>query len=482
MENRKDIGLMVREKLKELNEAPSDSVWLAIDKRLMRRRKGRNKVLYFLLTSILGLTISTVYLNKEKFYDLNPQQTQKETIVNSQQKETSTERNYEKKNQDDKKRNKMGVQNKPTTINKKLTHKSIRLVYSNSDYDEYEIIEKHRFIIKKKKQLKKTSNAVGSKSKSTLVSKHPIKRNKMIAKKTTIVQHTKTNSKDAVEKTVDSTKEKTAYHNLVSIIKAPIEKDTSKLEAIVKLIDDPKFKKNKNVQLTDSTNTKKGVYSNLYITPYVGINQFYSSGNGTSNTSEFGKYTQKSLSNLNYGVYVRFMFNSRMGIRFGVGKKQLETQTLISKQVGQSFDLQNILFVKDLFPFNIDQKFFNETEVELNKRVNYTEIPIEFYYILKEGKFGIASALGFSYATLNDNKVSLKSEEIPSYFIGSSRDYLRVSGSANMTLYFTYKLTNRLNFEINPMIKYHYLGIISNQSLIPIDISLNTGFSYRLSY
>ncbi|MEM0576173.1 hypothetical protein [Flavobacterium polysaccharolyticum] len=304
----------------------------------------------------------------------------------------------------------------------------------------------------------------------------------MSTRKTTVVQHPKTGLKDAIEKTVDSTKEKTAYDNWVSNNKAPIEKDTSKLDAIVKVIDGSKSKDNKNIQLTDSTNTKKGVYSNLYITPYVGINQFYSSGNGTSNTSEFGKYTQKSLSNLNYGVYIRFMFNSRMGIRFGVGKKQLETQTMITKQVGQSINLQNILFVKDLFPFNIDQKFFNETEVELNKRVTYTEIPIEFYYILKEGKIGIASALGFSYATRNDNKVSLKSKEIPSYFIGSSRDYLRASGSANMTLYFTYKLTNRLNFEINPMIKYHYLGIISNQSLRPIDISLNTGFSYRLSH
>lgn len=482
MENRKDIGLTVKEKLKNLNEAPSDSVWLAIDKELMRRRKGKNRVLYFLLTSGLGLLIATVYLNKDKFYELNPQQTLKETIVNSQQRKTSAERNSEQKNQEDKKSSKMGLQKKPSTINKKLTHKSIRLVYSNSDYDEYEIIEKHRFIIKKKKQFKKISNAVVNTSKSTPISKHPIKRNKLSTRKTTVVQHTKTDSKDAIEKTVNPTKEKTAYNDLLSNSKAPIEKDTSKLETIVKVMDGPKFKDNKNRQSTDSTSTKKGVYSNLYITPYVGINQFYSSGNGTSNTSEFGKYTQKSLSNLNYGVYIRFMFNSRMGIRFGVGKKQLETQTLISKQVGQSVNLQNILFVKDLFPLNIDQKFFNETEVELNKRVTYTEIPIEFYYILKEGKFGLASALGFSYATRNDNKVTLNSKEIPSYFIGSSRDYLRASGSANMTLYFTYKLTNRLNFEINPMIKYHYLGIISNQSLRPIDISLNTGFSYRLSY
>ncbi|TAF68249.1 MAG: hypothetical protein EAZ58_09295, partial [Flavobacterium sp.] len=393
MENRKDIGLTVKEKLKNLNEAPSDSVWLAIDKELMRRRKGKNKVLYFLLAFVLGLLIATVYLNKDKFYDLNPQQTQKETIVNSQHSKTSAERNSEQKIQEDKKSNKTGLQKKPSTMNKKLTHKSIRLVYSNSDYDEYEIIEKHRFIIKKKKQFKKTSNAVVSTSKSTPISKHPIKRNKMSTRKTTVVHHTKADSKDAIEKRVDSTKEKIAYDNLLSNSKAPIEKDTSKLEAIVKVMDGSKFKDKKNMPLTDSTDTKQGVYSNLYITPYIGLNQFYSSGNGISTTPEYGKYTQKSLSNLNYGVYIRFMFNSRMGIRFGVGKKELETQTLISKQVGQSVNLPNILFVKDLFPFNIDQKFFNETDVELNKRVTYTEIPSEFYYILKEGKFGIASAL-----------------------------------------------------------------------------------------
>ncbi|MEM0576174.1 hypothetical protein [Flavobacterium polysaccharolyticum] len=143
MENRKDIGLTVREKLENLNEAPSDSVWLAIDKELTHRKKRKRKFLYFLLTSVLGLLTSTVYLNKEKFYDLNPQQTQKKNIVNSQLRKTSTVRNSEQRFQDDKRRSQMELPKKISTINKKLTHKSIRLVYSNSDYDEYEIIEKH---------------------------------------------------------------------------------------------------------------------------------------------------------------------------------------------------------------------------------------------------------------------------------------------------------------------------------------------------
>ena len=106
------------------------------------------------------------------------------------------------------------------------------------------------------------------------------------------------------------------------------------------------------------------------------------------------------------------------------------------------------------------------------------EIPLEFYYKLKDKKISFAMAAGFSHTLIKDNTIYIESPTEKTK-IGELESLLRQNFSANFKIYGTYKFSNKLQFEMYPNLHYEFLNKMENKDLNPLILSFRAGLSYQ---
>ena len=87
MENKKDIGQIFKEKFKNLDGIPSDSIWNSIEKDLDKKKKRRFLMFFFLgFLCLLGTSVF-LYFNQNETTDLNSRiRTEDATLKNEAEK------------------------------------------------------------------------------------------------------------------------------------------------------------------------------------------------------------------------------------------------------------------------------------------------------------------------------------------------------------------------------------------------------------
>lgn len=55
MENRKDIGKAISEKLESLDKTPNERVWIGINEEIQKKKKKKRFAFFFFWTKTLGL-------------------------------------------------------------------------------------------------------------------------------------------------------------------------------------------------------------------------------------------------------------------------------------------------------------------------------------------------------------------------------------------------------------------------------------------
>ncbi|TGD56966.1 hypothetical protein [Flavobacterium humi] len=345
--------------------------------------------------------------------------------------------------------------------------KTKRLVKSTEEYDEYEVVQKYTYIVKKKKKNirvpDKKPHFVTNKKKKTFSQTKP--KNKQLPKTT----------KQPAEKTVpvlvgNEQKVAVADAKTDSVAVAPV------VAVLPKIVPEKKEKKRSPEDSIPEEKEKK----RLYITPYFSPTLYESFAKGNSVSSRYHDDPKKAVLTYSFGCYARWMFSPKVGSRLGIGKTNLEYTTNTHKSNNSVIDPKNINLAAGVTPATINATFENDTEVLLSQKLSYYEVPLEAYYVFSDRKIGMATAFGLSFLILDKNELTLQSNSVREYTIGSAKNILDQSVTGNVKFIFDYKLSDSFQLEASPSFQYHFLGFKNAPDFKPYIFSLQVGFSYKL--
>ena len=107
------------------------------------------------------------------------------------------------------------------------------------------------------------------------------------------------------------------------------------------------------------------------------------------------------------------------------------------------------------------------------------EIPLEINYALIDRTLGVNLISGISSMFLVDNSVSLESDSGTTE-VGEANNVNAFNFSANFGVGFQYKLNEKINVQVEPLLKYH-LNTFSNTAgaFRPYSIGVYSGIRYK---
>lgn len=237
------------------------------------------------------------------------------------------------------------------------------------------------------------------------------------------------------------------------------------------------------------------------ISPNVAPVYYNAIGSGSSIDSQFSDNNKNGQINMSYGLKVSYAINERFSVRSGVNKVDLSYNTegigFAPSSVGQN--LENIdynttasaIIISDIqSPTNssvsnsdveITRNAVDRTQNQglLNHSIGYIEVPLEMEYALIDKKFGINMIGGISTLFLQDNEVSIEAGDFETP-IGATNNLNEVSFSGNIGLGVDYKISDKLEVNLEPIFKYQFNALNeSTDSFRPYYFGVYTGISIK---
>lgn len=485
MENNNEIGKAIRDQLMNLDKAPGDFVWSRIEKDLDKKR--RKRFLLWLIPSVLliGLLSTVAIINSSNQNKIS------DTKISNDLPKIKTIEKIEGQKREIEKKESAG--NDTVLVRKskrvKLVKQTSKLVASTNEYEEYEVIKKYKITIKKKKINIKTIPKVNTKAKPTQAKTHkPLKTkknysngsksSKSIQRKNSTPKITKQKSEDTLPKETASLKLTVKQESkIIEIIPPQVEE---KKDSII-TIDSTHIKKRKTPKIDEKTPEKIVVNNSpeRRIHVYYGPAVFSSLNNESLIDPGLSKQPKSKPVSSFYGVYIKIMYK-KAGFRVGFSNLNLKTSTQLNQdELIPSYT--NIELKGNLSPTIIRNTFANSNDIKLTQTLSYYELPIEFNYAIKKdkSKFNIEAFGGISTMILDSNTLEISSDEIGRQNIGSSRNISKINASSNIGIGFSYELTKKLQFEINPLFKYYFNTFKDDNNAKPYSLSLQSGLSYK---
>ena len=121
----------------------------------------------------------------------------------------------------------------------------------------------------------------------------------------------------------------------------------------------------------------------------------------------------------------------------------------------------------------------NKKTGALNQRIGYLEFPVEISYKLVDKKFGVQMFTGFSTLILNENSLSLVSNDSKTN-VGEANNLNPIHFSTNLGVAFKYSFWKSFEMNFEPTFKYQLYTFNTNAGgFKPYFIGLYSGVSYK---
>lgn len=468
MENKKEIGNAFKDKLNLLDKSPKEAVWEIIKHDLQKKKKRRAILIPFWVTCASIFTFA-IFLTSYLYQD-----TVNETLnIHSIKLDSDKRISPIQKTDSENTLNKIALDNKDTLSIKNGTFLNI----NSKDSKATKTIFVNNKIInsthKRKKFFKEISANTSSKKLSL---SRNIKKSK--AKKKNIFNNPQI-LKDSIESTQFPKKDKS---------KPIIDKTTSTSEKYMLLTgiefvktDSLNQNKKKKRLLTKEPIKAKDMDS-LDIIEKKDVNIFVYGSPTYSGMFSKESHIDKTLDNnitseitFSYGVYLTHKIDQKWSFRFGIAKNNMK---LITKNaVINTTNYYNINYTKGISNLDIYNKSEVSKLINIIQDISYIEIPLEAKYNITNAKFGIEIFGGLSYMHLNQNNVSFETTS-NMFLIGKTKELSDNTYSLNMGLNLNYKISNKLNFNIEPVFKYHLIDYKNNEKTNPYTIGIQTGLEF----
>lgn len=275
-----------------------------------------------------------------------------------------------------------------------------------------------------------------------------------------------------------------------------VKNDTEKLSLVeeAQRIEDDKKESEAVALLDENPNSKRwGVGA-------IAAPVYYGDFGGSGLDPAFSDNTKSGDVNFSYGVQVSYAVSPKLKVRTGVSNVDLSYNT-----DGISFTpntnarrLRGIDYSQNAQALNIideskagalanprDGVIENDLRVNvvggsLSQRIGFVEIPVEAVYTISDKRLGVQVVGGMSTLLLNNNEVLLNSDDGLQSNLGTANGLNEVSFTTNIGLGLNYKMTDKLNLNVEPSLKYQLNAF--NESVgdfKPYYVGIYTGVSYR---
>lgn len=487
MENKKDIGKAISEKLSTLDKTPRENVWSGINYELQKKKK-RRIALFFFWTKTLGLLLIGVigalyvYTQKNDFDTVSPNNSKESKIVNSDNNNTTT--------------NQSGEANTRIKLGDSDVNNGIITEATNSYSSESNFKNKSNF---KNGNVVANSNSIYNQiTKSAVNSKF---NNKAISKKSKPIKNTQdsgvnqskakasefSNLNEEKIKEISSQSNNTEQNNHALFDPTSLQKndsihknkerDTKKADS---LLAKKEKNRNKNINMypedkkvQDSAKGFMKFHVDAFLSPTL-----YGYFSDKSTLSRFLDANSKSTElEINYGAGLSYDLTHRATIRLSYTNVKLNYTTHDA-----IVDTQNYSGI-DYNPGITNESIFlasnNAETMDITQNISYNEIALEGRYKFLGKKIGMNGIFGFSFMILNNNNILVKTSNGFSQNIGRTKGLFETGASINIGLGLDYGLFKNTKIFLEPMFNYQAMSF-ENSNYKPYHFGLHFGIRYAL--
>lgn len=509
MGDKKHIDRLFQENFKDFEVKPDDAVWKNIEVKLNKKKKRRVVPIWWRYAGVaalllLMLTVGSIFLNNNN--EVIPQvvDTEDDTIENvtesekkqieniSNQSPTSIANTEEQKNvpnineEASEENNGNTVQKFSNTSNtvansekapSKNTKSRINILKHNPS--------KRIFKENKDEQIAANTNPSSSKENSLNESETSIKNiEKGLNPNKTLI----TNNTDLKERN-DTSGEANSNSNIANNVKQE------------KMAIEEAIKENEDLLNTQESQIALNKWS---IAPNAAPVYFNSLGKGSSIGEQFNTNNKSGEVSMSYGINARYAINKRLTVRSGINRVNLgyttndvvafnsvstsarsSTLTALSGNVSQTStngmlnvgDDVTIMSTATFKSRNLD--VLKATNTAINQSFGFIEVPLELQYALSAKRFGVNVIGGFSSLFLNDYE-AFSLIEGERTIVQNNDNINNTSYSANFGLGLNYKVSDKINLNLEPMFKYQ-INMFKNTSgdFQPFFVGVYTGFGIK---
>ena len=529
MSERKNIDRLFQEKFKHLEVNPSEDVWANIEARLDKKKKKRIIPFWFKLSGVaavflLGFFISKAIYNEEfKKENSVVNETNLKNLKSEDGNELNNKKEIKNENAVATENNSIKTkQNQTDSTSKKelkYNNSTSETVVSNSDeVKSNTVLEKNKKIIYSTKTSvshSKNTNSHSLKNKLNPEENKPkISQSVLEQSKNQVAQNINENKKKLADEEV--TQSKIGKENKTIFDTKNINLDGLKEDINSKIVIQETVKKE------NDTVSKSSVVSNVLeellnekesklkqeskrnrwqITSNVAPVFLGSISNGSPIDSILSKNSKSFNTNVGFGIGVSYVVNKKLSVRTGLNKVNMSydtndilfftgiqaktmrnvTPTASSSMIQiQSVAANNTIATtseSSLLPF--ENSFINKSSGYLNQEIGYLEMPMEVTYSLLDKKIGIKIIGGFSTLFLQDNSITIISEDRET-LLGEANNLNDIHFSTNVGLGIKYGFMKAFEFNIEPTFKYQLNTFSTNDgNFKPYIFGIYSGVSYK---
>ncbi|HET7360356.1 MAG TPA: hypothetical protein VFI78_00315 [Salinimicrobium sp.] len=219
----------------------------------------------------------------------------------------------------------------------------------------------------------------------------------------------------------------------------------------------------------EENNSKDDFFQRLSLTPTVAAIYFDHSENGNLIDENLNSKGNGQIS-FSYGIKVDYKISEKLKLRSGISKVNLDYQMKnLDYFTALSTDFVNPPLSATTPPQG------SRVESSLQKNFSFIEIPLEVEYSLIDHKFGVNLIGGVSALFLDENKISLQTENYTP-LSGEAKNLNQTSFSLNFGFGLQYNLNSSFLLNFEPMFKYQ---INTFTNLNSYYFGFYTGLSYK---
>ncbi|UMY66824.1 MULTISPECIES: hypothetical protein [unclassified Flavobacterium] len=219
----------------------------------------------------------------------------------------------------------------------------------------------------------------------------------------------------------------------------------------------------------------------FYVGGWYGPNVMASFGNA-SPLSDAATFSGKGKAGHSFGLFAKWKFNGRFGIQIGYSQVNLAYQTHISG-VGSDnrfLDYSRIDLAAGMSPMDVEERFVNAQTVTIDQEIRYSEIPITFSYRLLDRNLGVEALLGIALMRYNRNELVVSATGTQTFSLGGQNNFLKTTSGIDAGFQVYYKIGSHWRAEVTPLFRYPLKTLESDTTFRPRWVTAQFGFSYRL--
>lgn len=473
MGNKKDIGIVIKEKLNNLDKSPNDNGWNAIQSDLDKKKKRRLIPFWFSYVGIFSAGILFSWLIFKNSFDQNSFFNLKENSITTKEKKNDNQNstNIESSNKNTNSNDSiLNSENNSSIINKEKIVSNDKIVESKA------IVKTNSEIYSSKKNATKNKIAIfTSKNKSYSKTK------KLYTYKETVASTNESNFKKNNDFTSEANSKETVDNSFSKKEFASIEnKNNSEDITTKKITKDSLNKKKTSKEITKKDSLTKVIEKEKSFTVFAYGSPTTSvfSSNNSSLDNRLNSNSKKAEITFSYGAYLCYYGTGNLSLRIGIGKNNLKYTT--QNVPVNTFNYSNIGYSNGFSNAIIYSQSNNSEYMNIIQDISYIEIPLEAKYKFLNTKIGLSAIVGINHLILDKNEVSVVTENGLRYKIGKTANQFESTFGANLGLGLDYKLSKNIKFNIEPMLKYQLRNNQEETKMNPFNFNILTGFEFNI--